>query len=50
VGDAHVMGKGNWAQLSDGRIVGRGIYWGVYLCDPCGQIWRPVVEFFAWRD
>jgi len=25
VGDAHVMGAGNWARLADGRIVGRGI-------------------------
>jgi hypothetical protein len=49
VGDAHVNGAGNWARLWDGRIGGRGIYCGVYLCDPCGRVWRPVVEFLAWR-
>jgi hypothetical protein len=27
----------------DGRIVGRSIYSGVYLCDPCGREWRPVL-------
>jgi hypothetical protein len=29
--------------LPDGRIVGRSIYSGVYLCDPCGREWHPVL-------
>ena len=41
-GDPGVLGAGNWAVLPDGRIVGRSIYCGVYLCDPCGREWRPV--------
>jgi hypothetical protein len=42
-GDRGVRGSGNWAQLPDGRIVGRSIYSGVYLCDPCGREWLPVL-------
>jgi len=42
-GDPGVIGSGNWAQLRDGRIVGRSIYSGVYLCDVCGREWRPVL-------
>ncbi len=42
-GDAGVIGSGNWAELADGTIIGRGIYYGLYLCDSCGQTWRPVV-------
>jgi hypothetical protein len=42
-GDRGVQGSGNWAQLPDGRIVGRSIYCGVYLCDPCGREWLPVL-------
>ena len=42
-GDPGVMGSGNWAELPDGRIVGRSIYSGVYLCDPCGREWLPVL-------
>jgi hypothetical protein len=42
-GDPGVMGSGNWAQLPDGRIVGRSIYGGVYLFDVCGREWRPVL-------
>jgi hypothetical protein len=42
-GDPGVMGFGNWAEFPDGRIIGRNIYSGVYLCDPCGRIWCPVL-------
>jgi hypothetical protein len=42
-GDPGVMGSGNWAQLPDGRITGRSIYSGVYLCDLCGREWLPVL-------
>jgi hypothetical protein len=42
-GDPGVMGSGNWAQLPDGRLMGRSIYSGVYLCDSCGREWRPVL-------
>jgi hypothetical protein len=45
VGDPGVIGGGNWAQLPDGRIIGRSIYNGVYLCDPCGREWVPVRAF-----
>ena len=43
--DAAVIGAGNWAELPDGTTIGRGIYHGLYLCDPCGQTWRAVVAF-----
>lgn len=36
-GTAGVMGTGNWAVLADGRIIGRGIYGTVVLCDVCGR-------------
>ena len=42
-GDPDVTGSGNWAQLPDGRLMGRSIYSGVYLCDRCGREWRPVL-------
>jgi hypothetical protein len=42
-GDPGVSGSGNWAELPDGRIVGRSIHSGVYLCDVCGSEWRPVL-------
>jgi hypothetical protein len=42
-GDPGVMGSGNWAELPDGRIVGRSICGGVYLCDLCGREWHPVL-------
>lgn len=32
-----VIGTGNWALLADGRIIGRGIYGNVVLCDVCGR-------------
>ena len=44
-GDPGVVGSGNWAEFPDGRIVGRSIYSGVYLCDLCGREWRPVLTF-----
>jgi hypothetical protein len=44
-GDPGVKGSGNWVELSDGRVVGRSIYSGVYLCDFCGSEWRPVPTF-----
>jgi hypothetical protein len=49
-GDPGVVGSGNWAEFSDGRIVGHGIYSGVYLCDPCGQHWQPVLTFSVETD
>jgi hypothetical protein len=36
-GDPGVGGFGNWAHLPNGRIVGRELYNGVFLCDPCGR-------------
>jgi hypothetical protein len=44
-GDPVVIGSGNWAELPDGRVVGRNIYSGVYLGDSCGREWRPVPTF-----
>ena len=41
-GDPGVQGSGNWAQLGNGRIVGRGIYIGLYFCDDCRREWRAV--------
>jgi hypothetical protein len=38
-----VQGTGNWAELPDGTLIGRGIYHGLYLCDPCGRSWRVVI-------
>lgn len=35
--DAHVRGRGNWAERANGIIVGRSMYGGKLLCDPCGQ-------------
>jgi hypothetical protein len=36
-GDRGVEGCGNWAQMPDGRLIGRGTYEGIFLCDPCGR-------------
>lgn len=36
-GDPGVKGAGNWAELPDGLMIGRGIYQGAYFCDPCGM-------------
>jgi len=44
-GDPGVIGSGNWAELADGRIVGRGLHNGVYLCDGCAREWRSVPTF-----
>ena len=41
-GDPGVIGIGNWAKLADGTLIGRGIYYGLYLCDPCGHAWQRV--------
>jgi hypothetical protein len=42
VGQPGVIGSGNWAQTADGRMTGRGIHYGLYLCDACAREWRPV--------
>lgn len=34
-GDPGVRGFGNWAQLPDGRIIGRSFHRGGFLCDTC---------------
>jgi hypothetical protein len=34
-GDANVHGSGNWAQLTDGIIVGRRRVDAIMLCDRC---------------
>jgi hypothetical protein len=36
-GDPGVTGQGNWAELPDGRWVGRGGYQDRTLCDFCGR-------------
>jgi hypothetical protein len=41
-GDPGVVGSGNWATLSDGRVIGRSLYGGILLCDSCGKEWLPV--------
>jgi len=38
-----VMGWGNWAELPDGRIVGRALYVGLFLCDRCRRDWQAVI-------
>lgn len=40
-----VIGRGSWAQLQDGRIVGRNTYCGVFLCDGCLREWSAVAAF-----
>jgi hypothetical protein len=50
-----VCGRGNWASLSDGRIVGRQTYCGLILCDDCVREWQavgvilPDGEAMGWR-
>jgi hypothetical protein len=44
-GDPGVCGTGNWAQLRDGRIIGRLLCGGIYLCDSCASEWRAVAVF-----
>lgn len=34
---AGVVGRGNWAVLPGGLVIGRGIYDGRMLCDACGS-------------
>ena len=46
-GDPGVCGAGNWAQLGDGRIIGRVLCGGIYLCDTCACEWHPVAVFEA---
>jgi hypothetical protein len=41
-----VMGRGNWARMRDGRIIGRSTYGGVFLCDACLREWCAVLAFF----
>ena len=51
-GDVGVMGAGNWAVLR-GRVVGRVLCGGIYLCDTCAREWIAVAAFDAepevWR-
>jgi len=42
VGEPGVVGAGNWAETVDGRISGRGIHYGLYLCDWCAREWHAV--------
>jgi hypothetical protein len=44
-GEPEVVGWGNWAQFSDGRIIGRTIYSGIYLCDICRNELRLISTF-----
>lgn len=44
-GEAGVIGAGNWAVLADGRIIGRVLCGGIYLCDTCAREWFPVAVF-----
>jgi hypothetical protein len=43
-GEPNVKGAGNWATLSDGRVVGRGRYGDQILCDPCGRAFLQNLE------
>ena len=36
--DPAVGGFGHWAEMPDGRVIGRGLYDGKFLCDPCGRV------------
>jgi hypothetical protein len=40
-----VIGQGSWAQFSDGRIVGRDVYCGLFLCDECRRTWHATTAF-----
>ncbi len=44
-GGEGVMGSGNWAELSDGRIMGRVLCGGIYLCDTCAREWFAAAVF-----
>ncbi len=44
-GDRGVNGAGNWAVLADGRIIGRILCGGIYMCDTCAREWFPVAVF-----
>ena len=39
------MGTGNWAELPDGRIMGRVLCGGIYLCDTCAREWFAAAVF-----
>jgi len=32
-----VRGRGNWAQMPDGRLLGRSLHGDEFLCDACGR-------------
>jgi hypothetical protein len=36
-GDTGVHGFGNSADMPNGRMIGRGLYNGIFFCDPCGR-------------
>jgi hypothetical protein len=44
-GDQGVRGAGNWAVLADGRIIGRVLCGGIYMCDTCAREWIAVAVF-----
>ncbi len=35
--DPHVRGRGNWAKLTDGTLIGRQRIDGAMLCDTCAR-------------
>ena len=45
-----VTGRGNWARMRDGRIIGRSGYCGVFLCDMCLREWTAVRVFLPNQD
>ncbi len=36
-GAPEVHGRGNWAEMPDGRLIGRSLHGDVFLCDGCGR-------------
>jgi len=44
-GSPGVVGWGNWAEMPDGRIIGRGLYCHLFWCDSCRREWRAVAAF-----
>jgi hypothetical protein len=50
---AGVVGWGNWAELPNGLIVGRGLIDGIPMCDLCSENIRAMsksgVPRVAWR-
>ena len=49
-GDKGVIGAGNWAVLQDGRVIGRVLCGGIYLCDSCAREWIAVAVFEPERE